>query len=33
MSNQLVTLLDITKRKGNSQEVGLLEDTITYAPE
>ena len=33
MANQLVTLLDITKRKGNNQEVGLLEDTITYAPE
>jgi hypothetical protein len=33
MANQLVSLLDITKRKGNDQAVGLLEDTITYAPE
>lgn len=33
MANQLLTLLDITKRKGNDQAVGLLEDTITYAPE
>jgi hypothetical protein len=33
MANQLVSLLDVTKRKGNDQTVGLLEDTITYAPE
>lgn len=33
MANQLISLLDITKLKGNDQEVGLLEDTITYAPE
>src|SRR5579872_4564167 len=33
MANSLLSLLDITKRKGNDQEVGLLEDTITYAPE
>ena len=33
MSNALISLLDITKRKGGDQEVGLLEDTIIYAPE
>jgi hypothetical protein len=33
MANQLVTLLDVTKRKGNDQVIGLLEDTLTYAPE
>lgn len=33
MANKLVTLLDVCKRKGNDQEVGLLEATITYAPE
>jgi hypothetical protein len=33
MSNALLSLLDITKRKGGDQEVGLLEDTIIYAPE
>ena len=33
MANQLLSLLDITKRRGNDQAVGLLEDTITYAPE
>ncbi len=33
MANQLVSLLDISKRKGNDQTVGLLEDTLTYAPE
>ena len=33
MANALLSLLDVTKRKGNDQEVGLLEDTITYAPE
>lgn len=33
MSNALVSLLDITKRKGGDKEVGLLEDTIIYAPE
>ncbi len=29
----LLSLLDITKRKGGDQAVGLLEDTIIYAPE
>lgn len=33
MANALVNLLDISKRKGNDQTVGLLEDTLTYAPE
>ena len=33
MANQLLTLLDVVKRKGNDQIIGLLEDTITYAPE
>ena len=33
MANALISLLDITKRKGGDQEVGLLEDTIIYAPE
>jgi hypothetical protein len=33
MSNQLVSLLDIAKRRGSDQEIGLLEATITYAPE
>ena len=33
MANALVTLLDVSKRKGNDQAVGLLEDTLTYAPE
>lgn len=33
MANQLATLLDISKRKGNDQAVGLLEDTLIYAPE
>src|ERR1035437_3526706 len=33
MSHALVSLLDITKRKGGDKEVGLLEDTIIYAPE
>lgn len=33
MANALISLLDITKRKGNDQAVGLLEDTLTYAPE
>jgi hypothetical protein len=33
MANALLTLLDISKRKGNDQAIGLLEDTITYAPE
>jgi hypothetical protein len=33
MANQLVTLLDITKRKGNDQAINVLEDTITHAPE
>lgn len=33
MSNALVTLLDVAKRKGSDQIIGLLEDTLTYAPE
>ena len=33
MANALLSLLDIVKRKGNDQTIGLLEDTITYAPE
>lgn len=33
MANALITLLDVTKRKGNDQVIGLLEDTLTYAPE
>lgn len=33
MANALLSLLDLTKRKGNDQTIGLLEDTITYAPE
>lgn len=33
MANALVSLLDVSKRKGNDQVVGLLEDTLTYAPE
>lgn len=33
MANALISLLDITKRKGGDQEIGLLEDTIIYAPE
>ena len=33
MSNALISLLDITKRAGGDKEVGLLEDTIIYAPE
>ena len=33
MANQLFTLLDVTKFAGNDQEVGLLEATLTYAPE
>lgn len=33
MANALVSLLDITKRAGNDQAVGLLEDTITFSPE
>lgn len=33
MSNALISLLDITKRAGGDKEVGLLEDTINYAPE
>ena len=32
-SNALLSLLDITKRKGGDKEIGLLEDTIIYAPE
>lgn len=33
MANALINLLDITKRKGNDQAIGLLEDTMTYSPE
>ncbi len=33
MANPLISLLDITKRKGGDKEIGLLEDTIIYAPE
>ena len=33
MANALVSLLDISKRKANDQTVGLLEDTLTFAPE
>jgi hypothetical protein len=33
MAKALISLLDITKRKGGDQEIGLLEDTIIYAPE
>lgn len=33
MANQLVTLLDITKRTGSDQAIGLLEETTTFAPE
>jgi hypothetical protein len=33
MANQLISMLDLVKLKGVDQEVGLLEDTITYAPE
>jgi hypothetical protein len=33
MANALISYLDLAKRSGGDQEVGLLEDTITYAPE
>jgi hypothetical protein len=33
MPNALVSLLDVSKRTGNDQAVGLLEDTLTYSPE
>ena len=33
MANSLITILDVTKRKGNDQEIGLLEDSLIYAPE
>jgi hypothetical protein len=33
MANQLVSLLDITKRSGSDQAIGLLEETTTFAPE
>ncbi len=33
MANALITLLDLTKRTGSDQAVGLLEETVTYAPE
>lgn len=33
MANALINLLDVSKRKGNDQAVGLLEDSLIYAPE
>ena len=33
MANALISFMDLTKREGNDSAVGLLEDTITYAPE
>lgn len=33
MANQLLSLLDITKRNGTDSAVGLIEEVITYAPE
>jgi hypothetical protein len=33
MANQLISLLDITKRSGSDSAIGLLEETTTYAPE
>ena len=33
MSNELVSLLDITSRRGTDQAVGLVEEVMTYAPE
>src|SRR5258706_8246294 len=33
MANALITLLDLTKRTGSDQAVGLLEETVNYAPE
>lgn len=33
MANALLTMLDVTKNAGNDQEVGLLEATVTFAPE
>lgn len=33
MANQLVTMLDLAKRTGSNQAVGLLEETVTFSPE
>ena len=33
MANALISYLDLAKRSGGDQEIGLLEDTLTYAPE
>jgi hypothetical protein len=33
MANALISMLDLAKLKGTDQEIGLLEDTLTYAPE
>lgn len=33
MANQLISLLDITKRSGSDPAIGLLEETTTFAPE
>lgn len=33
MANQLISLLDLTKRTGSDQAVGIVEETITVAPE
>ena len=33
MANALISMLDLAKQRGVDQEVGLLEDTLTYAPE
>src|ERR1017187_7373714 len=33
MATALVSMLDLAKRRGCDQEIGLFEDTITYAPE
>jgi hypothetical protein len=33
MANALISLLDITKRSGSDQAIGLLEETTTFSPE
>ena len=33
MPNALVSLLDITKRRGSDPAIGLIEETTTIAPE
>lgn len=33
MPNEFLSLLDITKRRGNDAAVGLIEEVVTYAPE